>query len=425
MVSGDQPAQNGDKRSANVGHARPSIEKRPAPPGPSKNRDTTGTTWGNFLDRANQQDDPAPPMPCLPPQHQVPRKPAPSSVDTDRVSNHHLKSEEQGMTKDSRNSSSHGSNNSSQSSTHSHKVSASKIIDMVTHHNRPRRNSDESDLSFMCSGVDDPALEVRNNPRRAAVIERQKEERISMQKRHKEEEEQRNRNNKVFAAAKKAETQRQQDLAYAEAEAKLEARLHESMHGNKSRPVLCERCKDAIPMIGKVHCRKCADQPHDRLQSHKDRQQDSDHAGAAKRAGHKRVSTRYDIDLSSYAYAGGDSAFQEAKDKRASIINEDLTSYSYGGGLVRPPSSIYPDDANSRPFSGYADPGNPFGGCSKTHQAAPPVPPIPQDYRAGSGSSGFNDGVSRDTAFYRQIEEVHDMYNDSGYSSSSRKSGLS
>ena len=197
----------------------------------SSDRDTSGTTWGNFLDQTKkpQQSQQRQVAPAIPPPPAIPRKPLPTaSAD----SNAHIT-----KPAPARHS---GHSHASGSTGHSKKPSASNLLTKVTHGGRPRRNSDDSDMSFMCSGVDDPALEVTNG-KRAAVIERQKRERATAAaKRPAYAQHQ----SQIFSTAKTSVMDQQ---AREEAEARLEARLRDSMYGHpEERPRPKQRRSSSI-----------------------------------------------------------------------------------------------------------------------------------------------------------------------------------
>lgn len=337
-------------------------QQKPAGFDYSKHRETTGTTWTNFLELTNKSSDAVPPVPSMPSKSttpQIARKPVPTAP---RTKTSPAPSSVKSATPSS----------SSSSPSHSHKPSASKFLTKVTH--PARRDSTESDLSFMCSGVDDEALEV-TNPKRAAIISQQKRQRVIAEQEHARQEAERNQHNKIFAQAK-ADAERKRRAAAAadaEAEARLEERLRQSLYGDKHAPTVCARCRAKTTNKSSGVCTQCGTPT-------------------------PTPTRRYDSPIGS---EGGCSTSSSGRptSTASTVYNVDLTSFD-GRIAARPASSVYPDDATTKRAGGgggYADPGNPFA-----RPAVPPVP-VPTAYKSA-------DGVSRDTAFYREIEAVQDCY---------------
>ena len=314
------------------------------------NRDTTGTTWTNFLELSKKQANPPsrpPPVPARPTQAPIPARRTPTS------------------TKHSPQSSTSSTSNSS-SSSHGKKPSTSNLLHKIAHPLH-RQNSDVSELSFFCSGVDDEALEVRSK-KRADIIERQKQQRRDAEIRREQEALERDRNNTVFAEA------RRRRQAEEEAEARLEARLRESMLGKADKQGTCCVCEAKRVMDNTDVCKLCAEK----------------YPGIAD----KRISKPVGQDLSALT---GPDPLRPA----STVCNVDLGTYA-GGPFARPPSSIYPPK-KSRTMSGYSV-GNPYDAAASP--VPPPVPPVPEDYRTVK----VQDGETRDTKFYDGINEVHRMY---------------
>ncbi|KAL9060304.1 MAG: hypothetical protein Q9162_000708 [Coniocarpon cinnabarinum] len=274
--------------------------------------------------------------------------------------------------------STHPTANLAPTTKHSKKPS---LLQQVSH-GLHRRDSNDSDFSFACAGIDDEAYKPSSR-KRQEIISRTAEKR---------------------QAARDSDDSAKMDTVFNEAQRKyakdaderLEKRIRDSIARERAETPRCVVCDVEKPMAEKDVCVLCFDK----------------YPGLVE----KYTSVVIDQDISSLT---GPFRPQSTSDTDVKV---DLTSYT--GPFARPPSSIYP---TARPDSGYTS-GNPYSeDREKVLPPIPPMPPLPDlcnlpqldkkpvGYKGRMGLSRPNvtagtTGEQRNTRFYDQINEVHRMY---------------